>query len=274
MRRRDGLLTFFGLTFVITWITVGLFLVVPSVMESIAGPMTQRNPFFFLAVYAPMLTALLLTARLEGRAGLRDLLGRAGKWRVRWVWYLVPLVLIPIIDIGSDQVRVLVTHTPTQVPWSYWPHAFLAAPLALFTDAGPLGEELGWRGFALPRLLRRFSPLAASLILGVIWSLWHLPAFFLSQLSQAKLSLPIFIVAGMSLSVLMTWVYQHTGSVLVAGILMHLFSNLQAGDFSWYAAVAAVVAIGVVVATRARLGADAPDPVRRSALTPIEEVSI
>ena len=123
-------------------------------------------------------------------------------------------------------------------------------------------------GSPCPALRRRFSPLGASLILGSIWSFWQLPAFFMSHLSQAKLALPILFVGGMALSVLMTWVYQHTGgSVLVAGILMHLFSNLQEGNFSWYAGTAAVAAIVVIVVTQGRLGPMASRP----ALTPLQE---
>jgi membrane protease YdiL (CAAX protease family) len=113
-------------------------------------------------------------------------------------------------------------------------HAVLiSAPLLLFTtanifvDPGPWGEETGWRGFALPRLLTRFSPLTAALILGVIWGIWHTPAFFLSGLSQSGLNFGWFVSASTSLTVFMTWIYVNANrNYLVAGFVPHAMSNL------------------------------------------------
>ena len=82
--------------------------------------------------------------------------------------------------------------------------------MTLLADTGPLGEEFGWRGFALPRLLQRPSALAAALILGVVWWAWHLPLFFISSMSQWELSIPVFLLNVLALSVIMTWLYRRT----------------------------------------------------------------
>ena len=79
--------------------------------------------------------------------------------------------------------------------------------------------------FALPRLLQRRRPLAAALILGVIWWAWHLPTFFIPALSQHQLSIPIFLVNSLALSVIMTWLYQRTRGDLLLMILVHVAAN-------------------------------------------------
>jgi hypothetical protein len=91
-----------------------------------------------------------------------------------------------------------------------------------------LCEKLGWRGFALPRLLKRFNPFTASLILGVIWGVWHLPSFFLSGMVQAGLSLPLFLLNALFLSIFVIWVFQHTGGSVLITVLIHYTVNVCA----------------------------------------------
>lgn len=100
----------------------------------------------------------------------------------------------------------------------------------LVTDTGPLGEEFGWRGFALPFLLRRRPPLAAALILGVVWAFWHLPTFFIPTLSQSRVSFLVFLPNSIALSVIMTWLYRRTGGDLLLMILVHLMANYSSGS--------------------------------------------
>ena len=96
---------------------------------------------------------------------------------------------------------------------------------------GPLGEELGWRGYALPRLLRRFTPFIASLVLGVIWGLWHFPSFFMSGVPQSSLSISLFLPGAVCLSVLVTWLFIHTnGSVLIT-VMFHFMVDVSLEAF-------------------------------------------
>ncbi len=106
-----------------------------------------------------------------------------------------------------------------------WERLLSLLPATLVTDTGPLGEEFGWRGFALPRLLQRRPPLAAALILGAIWWAWHLPTFFIPTLSQHQLSIPFFLVNSLALSVIMTWLYLRTRGDLLLMILVHVAAN-------------------------------------------------
>src|SRR5262249_40361049 len=118
----------------------------------------------------------------------------------------------------------------------------------LVTDTGPLGEEFGWRGFALPRLLHRRSPLSAALILGVIWWAWHLPTFFIQTLSQSQLSIPLFLVNSIALSILMTGLYIRTRGDLLLMILVHLMANYCGTiGIPFSAEVGAEVALAVLI---------------------------
>jgi membrane protease YdiL (CAAX protease family) len=129
-----------------------------------------------------------------------------------------------------------------------WDRLIYGLPLTLVTDTGPLGEEFGWRGFALPRLLRRWHPLSAALILGAIWWAWHLPTFFISTLSQSSLSIPVFLLNSLSLSVIMTWLYQRSGGDLLLMILVHTAANYcGAIGVPFGAAVSAEVACAVLI---------------------------
>src|SRR5690606_11703585 len=110
-------------------------------------------------------------------------------------------------------------------PW------LIALPLVLLgghllKDPGALGEELGWRGYALPRLLELTDARAASIILGVVWAVWHLPAFFLASLAQSSVNFGLFVINVTAFSVIMTWLFVNTrGSVLWAGIVPHMLFN-------------------------------------------------
>src|ERR687894_1659166 len=126
----------------------------------------------------PTLAAFIMTGAIEGRAGVRRLLGRYVLWRVGIQWYLFALIGVPLIMllgtvvVSGDQPNLGALGGPSYVL------SYLAFFVLVFIFGGPLFEEPGWRGFALPRLERRHGPLVGTLILGVLWALWHLPEFF------------------------------------------------------------------------------------------------
>ena len=115
---------------------------------------------------------------------------------------------------------VLANLVPRPAQWSGTPWIPLSF-VAILVLGGPLGEEPGWRGFALPRLLGRMNALAASLVLGILWVVWHLPLFWLEGSSQAGGSIPLFAGAVCAFSFLFTWAYLKTGSNLFAAVLFH-----------------------------------------------------
>jgi membrane protease YdiL (CAAX protease family) len=138
-------------------------------------------------------------------------------WRFPARWYAVSLclpVVLAIIALGLTLV-----YTPGSIAFSTVAVAAAVVPIAA------LGEEFGWRGYALPRLLRRFSPVRASVVLGFLWGIWHLPIFLLqgTAIYPAPLwaSFPLFVVVVVAESVLIGWVYGRTHGSLLAAILFH-----------------------------------------------------
>jgi uncharacterized protein len=99
----------------------------------------------------------------------------------------------------------------------------------LAIDPGPIGEEFGWRGFALPRLLERHSALKSSLMLGLIHAIWHLPLFFIPGMPQKQLSFPVFTLGVISIASFDTVLYLRTGANLLLAILVHLMANVCGG---------------------------------------------
>ena len=115
---------------------------------------------------------------------------------------------------------------------------------SFFADPGPLGEELGWRGFALPRLLEGRSALSAGVILGIIWGVWHLPAFLIGGTPQHSMSLPLFIIGAVGISVLMTWAFKGTRGSIVSAVLIHWTFN-TCSDLTRMPL--AVISVGLIV---------------------------
>jgi uncharacterized protein len=148
-------------------------------------------------------------------------------WRVGLGWYLFALVGFPMLFVLS---LILLPGALA----SFQGLAPLAPLLLLFFSVyvfflGPLGEEPGWRGFALPRLQSLHGPLVGSLILGPLWALWHLPLFFTPWNVLTTLNLVVFVLATTCLAIIYTWVFNNTkGSVLIA-ILLHWSFDLSAG---------------------------------------------
>jgi membrane protease YdiL (CAAX protease family) len=188
---------------------------------------TLGNVLFLLATFSgPTVAALIVTGTTEGRAGIKRLLKRVVQWRVRPQWYLVTLLINLLVWllaytalIGPQLLIAAVTH---------WPLLFTTfLPLMAFGIIIPsIAEEPGWRGFALPRLQQRHGPILASLILGALHGLWHLPALmtvYFGPLPQANI-VPFMLTAAFA-TVIYTWVYNHTGGSILLAILLHAASN-------------------------------------------------
>jgi membrane protease YdiL (CAAX protease family) len=259
-RRADGLWAFYLLVYAWAWGVGLLFVIAAQPMERVFGPVTLWNPLIFLTVWSPTLLAFAVTAWRGGRAGLRELAGRTFRWRIPLRWYLAATVGIAAVALGARFLQALVTHTPPPPLFEVarWP-AFAGTGLAMLVlDPGPIGEDPGWRGFALPRMLERFNPTTAALLLGVIWTVWHLPAFLFSGMPQSSLPLGWFCLAMVSVTVLMAWVTINTRGAVIPAILMHWafnrFSDLS-HEGAMYAALAyAGVALAIIGVTRGSLG--------------------
>src|SRR5215203_5922532 len=199
--KRHSIITFFVLTYALSWIIES-----PLVFLTDSVTATQGLVLVMLASNVPSVVAIVLTAIVFGRGALRKLLGRLLIWRVNPLWYLVvflgPVALLggtialntllgrPALSLGIPSLLGLVIML-----------AFMIVP------GSALGEEIGWRGYALPRLQAGRSSLSASLILGVIWGFYHLPLFFTGQAFRSPTILVPFLISTIALSIILTWVY-------------------------------------------------------------------
>ena len=220
-RPRGQIASFFVLTFVISWGVALVIVLFPGIVERFFGELSAFHPLFVLAVWGPTLAALILTWRQERAAGIRRLAGMLLRWRFGFHWWSFLLVGIPLIGV------ILASALGAQPAIEITSPGLLLAVLLILLVTGPLGEELGWRGFALPRLLDRATPLAASLVIGVAWGVWHLPSFFMAGLPQEGLAIPAFLLMSLGLSVIATWIFLHTGRSVLAVVVFHYTVNLS-----------------------------------------------
>jgi membrane protease YdiL (CAAX protease family) len=221
--RNHPVLTYYALTFGISW---GGFLLAlgPSGFASTNWEAEARFPFVILAMLAgPTVAGLLLIGLLDGKAGLRELVSRLLKWRVGAGWYAVALLPAPILAAGV--LFALSLSSPILTAGDR------AAVLLSGVAAGltTVLEEIGWTGFAVPRLRRRFGVVTTGIIVGVLWGAWHLlQGLFVSGTYAGGLPPALYMsmsffgsVAQLTAyRVLMVWVYDRTGSLLVV-TLMH-----------------------------------------------------
>lgn len=225
---RHPVATYFALTFAISWGGVLLVIGGPGGMTGVTAQDNPRFPLALLAMIAgPSVSGVLLTGLIHGRAGFREFRSRLLRWRVGARWYAVALLTAPLLSIAVLVTLSLVS--PEFLPGIVATDdkaGLVFLGLAVGLSAG-IVEELGWTGFAIPHLTPRFGVLATGLIVGMLWSAWHLLAVVWGIGNRAEpLPLALFVTLdGLSFlpafRVLMVWVYARTESLLV-GILMHL----------------------------------------------------
>lgn len=276
------LLAYFILAFAGMWVLVWPMALIPN----LPGPIFII--LFILSTYTgPALAAFIVTAVTEGRAGVMDLLRRMVRWRVAPQWYLVALLanltiwlLAYMAVVGPGLLGSVFSH------WQLLLSVFLPQVfLGIFMPS--LGEEPGWRGFALPRMQTRYGPLRATLLLGFLHGVWHLPALFTPLLGP--FSIPYFIAFVLTATfgtVIYTWVFNNTRQSVLLAMLLHASSNAasqylgelfaQAGivlpTTGWMGGLAAsswlnVIAYGLaalilILLTRGRLGYQEPAEAR------------
>jgi membrane protease YdiL (CAAX protease family) len=238
----------------------------------IAGTSEQTDPLVYLAMLVgPSITGLLLTGLVDGRAGFRELLSSLLRWRVDAHWYAVAFLTAPLLAAGT--LFALLPISPVFLPGIVASNDKVSLLLAGIIAGLVAGffEELGWTGFAIPRLRRRYGVLATGLIVGLLWGVWHLLLFYWTSGGfSGTLSLALFLPAVLfcegvapAYRVLMVWVYDRTGSLFMAmlmhasntgGVLMILMPLAIAGApaVTWYLLFAAVLWVIVVAVVQAR----------------------
>jgi hypothetical protein len=212
-----ALVPFLVVAFGLAWGTIGLYIALPDQMAAIFGEISGNHPLFYLAVWAPAIAALAIVLLKSRWTGTRRFLSRLLLWRASAAWYAFLLLGIPLLFYAGAVWKGL---SPAElVPVSSL-GAYLIA-LALMAIKGPV-EEIGWRGFALPLLQRRMSPLWAGLVLGIIWGIWHLPAFLLSGTPQSAWSFTDFFIGTVALSLIATALFNASRGSILLPALFHL----------------------------------------------------
>ena len=178
----------------------------------------------------PTLSAFMLTAVTSGRAGMRQLLQRYIQGHIGLQWYLLVLLGIPCLLVLAASVSFLLFGaTSLNILNQRWLQlVILYLPfVAVSILGGPLGEEPGWRGFALPRLQQHFGAVPGSLILGVLWGLWHLPLFLVIGADGPfnTQAFVLFIIGTVIFTLCFTWIYNNVGGSLLLMILLHSAVN-------------------------------------------------
>ncbi|HYA33332.1 MAG TPA: type II CAAX endopeptidase family protein [Candidatus Bathyarchaeia archaeon] len=272
MMRHHPLFFFFFLAYAFSWI-----IATPYVLSSWGllprGGGIALLLFTFLKAYAgPTLAAIIMTSITAGKPGLRGLRHRLTQWRSGWQWYLFILVGIPALLLLGIIIQpgLLARFEGFRPILLVYPVAFFA----VFLQTG-LPEEIGWRGFALPRMQPRYGPLRGTLLLGVMWGFWY-SLYFLTpdhgggpdtSFSTVFTSFLIFLMMVIAITIIMTWVFNHTqGSVFIASLLHTSINTPQIVWIPLFRPVnettldlANLIAFGVpalliVILTRGRLG--------------------
>jgi len=259
--RRHPLVCYFLLAFGLTWACE----LPATILWHVADPYHWLAPALFLG---PALSALLITAVLEGKAGVGRLLRGYVRWRVGLRWYLLVLLGIPALILLSA-LTVPGAAVAFRAPAPLFLLTSVLIYLFILTIDCPLGEEVGWSGFALPRLQQQYGPLAGTLLLGSLWGLWHLSLFlFIPGFNGAGtgllgIGLPFveFVIFAIALRVLITWVFNNVGGSLLLVLLLH--TSYNAGSYLLPSLVRlvnvniylvfVVVAVLIIGATRGRL---------------------
>jgi membrane protease YdiL (CAAX protease family) len=229
--RGGRLIRFFALAFVISWIPLLASAAHALGWSSIEVPL----PGLLIAGYGPALAAMILVAREAGRDGLKELLGRLLHWRIGLAWYVLVVVspvafmLVGItvhVALGEQAPNLADSPLLREVAEGATPLLFLA--IVFVQQALVLiGEEVGWRGYALPALQARYSALVASLMLGLVWGLWHLPLILTPAARSGVADVPVvlFLLDIVASSVFYAWVYNNTRGSLFAVTLLHTVTN-------------------------------------------------
>lgn len=225
--KRNSLASYFILTYAISWT------IWAPIVVSAQGWVSWNVPYalYYFGSFGPLIAALIVTALTEGKTGISDLFRRIIKWRVEFRYYafvvLVPVALFILAVLVNRMISGEWSNLSLLGKVDYLPYLGPLGVLGLWLLTYGLGEETGWRGFALPHLQRTRSAASATMILAILWACWHLPAFFFrdTYVAMGLLGFPMFAIMMIFSTMVFTWLYNSTqGSILIV-ILFHAVFN-------------------------------------------------
>lgn len=218
--KKHPLIAYFLLAYGLTWIVQIPAAIFPGWPELLT----------FLGSFGPVVAAFIVVGLIAGKDGVQQLISPIKKWRVGVQWYLIVLVGPTLMMASSIYLYQLLgkgSGMPVSISMASQVGEHFLALWVIFIYQVVIvwGEEIGWRGFALPNLQIRFHPILASVILGVLWGLWHLPWFWIEGSAQQSMSVQFFVLATVGYSILYTWIYNGTRGSLLMMCLLHAANN-------------------------------------------------
>jgi membrane protease YdiL (CAAX protease family) len=217
---RYPIIAYFLSTFIISWLGA-LLLISPKLLSGQPVDKMDGLLMFPVMIIGPCLVSILLTAVAEGRSGLKNLWRNTMKWKVNLKWYIIAFIIPPSLILLTLMLLKLFVSS------AFTPNLFLIG--ILFGIPAGFFEEIGWTGYALPKLRLKRSIIKSGLILGFLWGLWHIPVidFLGAATPHGHYLIPFsaaFIAILVAMRLLMTWVHSHTNSILLAQF-MHVIST-------------------------------------------------
>ncbi len=237
------LFAFFAITFAITWGVIGAYIFWPDAMAARFGAISGSHPFYFLATWAPAISAILIVLAFTGLAGVRGLLSRLLMWRCPPPWWAFILIGLPLVFmVGS-----LIKGGPLLAPLPPEGAGPMVSLMVMMLFLGPV-EELGWRGVAQPLLQRHVAPFWAGAFIGTAWGVWHLPAFYLAGVVYENWSFLPFLIGNIVLAILITPIFNAARGSLLLPVLFHwtlinpFWPDAQPYD-TWFLVVVAAIVV-------------------------------
>lgn len=180
-----------------------------------------------IGAFGPLVAAFLLTSLKYGKKGVIELLKRSVSIGFRKIWLIPTLLLMPVL-VGATLVIYILFEGKAGLPefmlifqpWLIIPLFFLS-----FFALGAIQEEFGWRGYALDLMQQKWNALLSSLMLGILWAIWHLPLFFIQGTMQSKVPFYIFLLSTLGVTVIYTWLYNNTKRSILIVLLFHAMHN-------------------------------------------------
>ncbi|MFW5794278.1 MAG: CPBP family intramembrane glutamic endopeptidase [Bacillota bacterium] len=227
MKRNKRLILFFVFAYLFTWFFWSI-----SLLDSqgiIISPI-PREVFGIIGAFGPSIVGLIFLTRFKNRKVV-NILKETFILKGPLFWKLFAFLFMPFLLFFSYLITHYLFNIEYTLEWFKTPLAIPIVYLYILFLGGPLGEEIGWRGYALKELLRKFNPFIASLILGIIWTFWHIPAFFIEGSAQAGISFYLYIINTLIISLYITILFIKTEFRISSALYFHASANFALGIF-------------------------------------------
>lgn len=228
------LIVYLFVTFLFSWIAWGI--LYASDRSIISRNIIDNHLLLFIGIggFMPSIMSIFFSGFFYGIDGIKELMKKLTIWKVNPLFYLFVLFcnILSIYYIPLWICNITGSSLKLDIPIKFYYIIWIF--LTTIPLGGPLGEELGWRGFVLPRLQSKLNPICSGILLGIIWASWHIPLFFIHGSSQCGAPFTAFIIQDIYLSLLFTWVYNRTYGSLILPILFHTAFNTMGSLISCF----------------------------------------